>query len=188
MRSGVDGAGEEVGEKEGGRAAGGDEPDESGEEDDGAEGEVDGDFPSGFFAFAATEHSDHEEGGDECEFVEGVEEEEVEREEGAEGTGSDEEGGGIPQGFAAFGGFASEDGAEEDDDAEEHHNEAEGIGEAEGEMDGGLGEDFNVDAVARSGRPGGCYDEAEKENDAGRGDGGFFRRRAKGDGEGGEEW
>ena len=90
MRSGIDGAGEEVREEEGGRSAGGDEPDESGEEDDGAEGEVDGDLPGGFFAVASPEHTDHEEGGDEGEFVEGVEEKEVEREEGAKGTGSDE--------------------------------------------------------------------------------------------------
>ena len=43
-----------------------------------------------------------------------------------------------------------------DDDAEEHHDEAEGIGQAEGEVDGGLGEDLDVDAGARSGGPGGC--------------------------------
>lgn len=118
------------------------EPDEASEEDERAKAEVDGDLPSDAPAVATAEHADHEEGGDERHFVEGVEEEEIRGGECADGSGGDEEGGAVVELLAASGGFAREDGGEGDDDGEEHHDEAHAVHVAEGEVDGGFLKDL----------------------------------------------
>lgn len=104
-----------------------DQPCEAREQDKAAESEVDRDFPCGLLGIAASAHSDHEEGRDERQFVEGVDEQKVCADEGTGGTGSHQENGSVVQGVIASLSRAEPDRRESHDDREQYHDETQAI-------------------------------------------------------------
>ncbi len=94
---GRDGGAEQFVKAEAGGSAGCDKPEQSGQEDNRSEGQVDGDLPGDLPAFTPAQDSDHEEGGYEGEFMEGVEEKEVGGNEGAHRARGDKEDGNVPE-------------------------------------------------------------------------------------------
>ena len=114
------------------------ESDQSEQEDEAAEGEIDGDFPGDALAFARTPDADEEEGRDEGEFVEGVEEEEVDRGEGADGSGRNEKQARVEHAGGFFDLRCDPDSGEGDERGEEEQHHAQSVGpEREADAVGG---------------------------------------------------
>ncbi len=169
------------------------DPGKSGEQDEAACAEIDGGFPGNGFAvlvIAMTVVGDHEEGGDEREFVEGVEEEDVGAKEGSEGSTGDQLGGDVVD--AGLVRADLPDGGKGDKRGEQGEDERDTI-RSDGEGDGGVVQHdagaFIGKACLASGSGFELPDEAEDDQqiqDSGA-DGGGTSRGTEPDREGGEQ-
>lgn len=99
---------------------------DSNEENHGSETKIERGTPSRRTFVAAAEETDHHEGRDEGQFVEGEERDDIVREESARGPCGDEERGDVPRGFRAFRSLNTEDRAEGDKNREKEHHLGEG--------------------------------------------------------------
>jgi hypothetical protein len=110
------------------------EPDQPEQQDEAAESEIDGHFPSDALAFARSPDTDEQKGRNEGEFVEGVEEEKIDRSERANRAGRDEKQARIEHTGELFDFRRDPDGGEGDECGKKDKDEAESI-RAKREMD-----------------------------------------------------
>ena len=160
------------------------------EQDEAAEPEIDRNFPRRRVPLAAAPNTDEQEGRDEREFVEGVEEEEIDRGKRARGSGGDEEQARVVERLTLFDLRRDPDRGERDDAGEQQHEHAEAVHADEVvqvpfRRDGRGGEKLKASLRFVVGQE---REKREQELRGRRPERGLARRRAEQDAERGEQW